>query len=487
MPHSHSATKINSEVLLTIWSIALVGLFVFGSWYFSLNLFWLYLLCLAPVGIAILKYPAIGAYVIVFCTLVFERWFTLQSIPWGDQLIKFYPLDLIIVFWLVAVVIRLLAGEQKPVWPNRKLVWGLGIFFAVVLLNFIRAIFAKEIDLALAFSTVKNFALYGVIYWLMINSLLNREQWRRFCGALLAGGLALCYFVVYGFLTGRGLWIEYVPLSTWGTRLLGGPHSFYLLILIILLISWLVGSERRFSRQDYLYLALLLVFGLGLVGSLQRHLWLALPLGLGVTLWFYRPAERWRFLRLAGLGVMAVVFILALSFWLASWESSNFLLGSDIIKSLQLRVVSFFNSAVEDSSAYWRVRSWQQAWEWFKTNPLFGVGLGRLLNFQVDDVKHYIPMRDLHNDFVSVAVQMGLAGILAFLFMLLQIGRSFLAVYRRLPTADRLVYTGFFSLVVVFFFVANFGVYLDLNLYVVWLWLFLGSLTVIERLNGLKG
>ncbi|MFA5358307.1 MAG: O-antigen ligase family protein [Patescibacteria group bacterium] len=473
--------KFSKEFVFTAIAILAISLFTVVSIFWSFNLL-LYVFCFAIAGLAILKFPQVGVYAIIFCTMVFERWFTLQSLVWADQAIKFYPLDLIIVFTVISLFLHWKVG-QRFVFAGKGLRWALWLWLAVITGSFIRSFSEVSADFSSSFSTFKNFAVYFVVYLLLVNIIKNKEQFDRMIKVMISAGVILVYFIVYGLVSGQGIWVEYVPLSTPGTRLLGGPHSFYLTALIIILIN-ILAFRSKWTKTEYFYLTLLGVFFVGLLASLQRHLWLALILGLAITFFYYQAEQRKKFFQMIGFGLLVLLFVALLSFWLYSWQTTNFLTDAELTHSLQFRLFSFFTAESQDSSAMWRLASWQSAWQVFSANPLWGIGFGKRLNFDISGLEYNIEMRDLHNDFVGMAVQMGFFGILIILSLFYGLWRFFKNHYRKMLPEYKGHLLTFFTLAIMFLWSANFGIYFDINMLVVFFWVFLGSMVAVSRVGG---
>ena len=473
--------KLAPEAILSIFAITLVSIFVLVNFFLPFN--WLvYLLCLGAAGLIIFQAPEVGLYTIIFCTIIFERWFTLQSIEWSAGIIKLYPLDLIIIFTLLSFLAYWAVKRVPIIWRDKGLGWSLWLWVGVLAVYLLASLANGTADQALAFSTFKNFALYFVVYLLVINIIKTKEQFKRLINTFLAAGIGLIYFIFYGFISGQGMWSEFVPLSTTGTRFLAGPHSFYVAIMIILLGNILVWRYRR-SLQDYAILALVAVFVLGIVGSLQRHLWLAIILAVAILLYFYRPKHRRQFFHLLAIGIVILMIVVMVSLWFYSWNIDNNLINSELLESAKFRFFSIFTSTSVDSSALWRLASWHQAWQVFSDNWLVGTGLGHTLAFEISEMEFDIEMRELHNDFIGVAVQLGLVGIFLVLNIFYRLVRKFLTAYKNLSSKYRVYFLTFFVLCIMFLWSANFGTYFDTNMLVVFFWIFLGGMTVSGRLG----
>jgi O-antigen ligase len=172
------------------------------------------------------------------------------------------------------------------------------------------------------------------------------------------------------------------------------------------------------------------------------------------------------------------------SFWFYSWQANNFLLDSDILQAIKSRFLPVVSQGQMDSSTVWRLSSWSRAWELFKDNWWAGVGLGKMLTFEIADMEVTVEMRQLHNDFIALAVQLGIWGILVVIYLISSIIRAFLLYYRQINESYRLYFLTFFIWVLIFLWSANFGVYFDLNTLVIFFWLALGGMAVSQKLGS---
>jgi len=459
--------QVSSESVAAAVAIFFVsGLMI---WQLLFGFSWaVYLACLGVAGLLTVITPVVGLYTVVICTMLFERWFTLQPLQIGQQLVKLYPLDIILVCMAIGIAGQWLAGKRR-VWRDDLFSWTLWLFVAVVTVQFIRAWFDPTANITLAFSTFKNYALYAVVYWLALIVIRTPVQYRRFIQSFFVAGIGLLFFVGYGLITGHGLWAEYVPLSTPGARLLGGPHSFYLAIVILMLSHWLVSQKRSWAELAP-SLMLLLLWVVGLLASLQRHLWLAVVAAAGVLIWQYRSSQRQALRQVIGAGLFVCAIIVTGVFWVSSWHLTNLLLDADIVRSLQFRLLALVGSG-GDSSTVWRIASWFAAWQAWQGHWLFGTGLGKLLHVVIGDQEFNVEMRELHNGFIGLTLQLGLVGIGAAIIMFGQWLRQLWQRLSRSSIAARHQLLLFVGPTVLFLVAANFGTYLDINLLVIFWWL----------------
>ncbi len=470
--------KFPFEALLSISAVALASLFILLSFVIPFSLP-LYLVLIGGAALISLRSPLAGLVTIIFCTIVFERFFTLAPLEIGDQIIKLYPLDVMLLASLLGVIGQWLTGQQRPIIRDGLFGAGIWLLPLAAVAWFLWSISQPAADLELAFSALKHLALYAAVFFLAINAIRTPHHLRQAIGATVVACMIVVGFALYGFATGQGLWTEFVPLSTPGSRIIGGPHSLYLALFFTFGIHWLV-SQSRWRLWHWLLVIILLAAGIALLGSLQRHLWLAVIAAIGFLLTQYQPNQRQVVWRLVGGGVLLAALAVTASFWLSSWQIGNFLLDSDLLYSLRFRFISFIHSA-GDSSAVWRVAAWHRAWELWQANWLAGIGFGQLMTFSIGENDFAVPVREVHNSFIAIIVQMGLAGLISLLALLVSGLRAYRQGLRQLRGRWQQALIGFAGLVLLFLVAANFGTYFSINLLVIFFWLCLAGMSLSYR------
>jgi hypothetical protein len=222
-------------------------------------------------------FPRAGFAAAMVTTILFERFFALSPMIIGDVVYKLYPLDIILAsVFLSALLVFLYEGKTFFRFRfSDRFLFG---FFVLVTGIFLATVFGwNDTSLAIAFSTWKNYVFYGLTVFFLGGMLRKKEDFVSFGKLFLVGTAFATIFLLIGILRGEGLWTEYTPLSTSGTRFLAFPHAFYfslaLLVLLLPLPLWL----NKASRQKQFFMSLFsAVLVCGILGSLMRHLWLGL-------------------------------------------------------------------------------------------------------------------------------------------------------------------------------------------------------------------
>lgn len=459
-------------VALVIMSVFMLYTILVGS---SLPL---YAAVIFLTGWFVFYYPEVGIIVALVSTLWFERYFTLAPLLIGGTAYKLYPLDVILILVGASLLWHYYSG-QRP-WPDkprfRRLDGAIILFGIVCIFGLARALF-KFIDPALAFGTFKNYWLYAIMYLYVVCIFDNAESWARLTRWLLAGGLGVLIFLIYGLASGHGLWTEYEPLSTVGVRLLAQSHAFYLLLFgIWLMAEWLWPKILKTRRARAWIPWLLGLAALGLGVSLQRHLWLAAA--ALVVLWLiFLPASQRRVLA-ALLGRLAVVIgAFALVYvWIFILLFGR--LPSTVLRGAQVareRVSVALVLKQEDSSSRWRLSAWRAGLGFWVRNPVFGTGLGQEIVGYDQTHQFTVAARELHNNYLGILIQLGIVGlgVVAYWFF------GLLRLLARLwPAAvgDRSSFIFIWgSVALVMMMVFSVSIYWDTNFFVIWWWLALAA------------
>ncbi|MDP2837779.1 MAG: O-antigen ligase family protein [Candidatus Moranbacteria bacterium] len=469
--HPFSSSHKTEAVVLTFLLIFLgVNAFFNATFGFSLPL---YLGTVPLSALLAFFFPRAGFMAALLVTLVFERFFTLQPLIIGDIAYKLYPLDVILVACFLSCVLLFLQ-KGRTFFRFRGIDTWLLFFFLFVSGLFALALFDTTVSLSVAFSTWKHYVFYGWIVWLVAGMLRTRADLVAFLRLFFWGLGIVSIFLVIGIMRGEGLWTEFTPLSTAGTRFLAFPHAFYfslgLLIILLALPLWWNQVKRR---QSWLVLAGSVVLGLGVLGSLMRHLWLGISgtvaMALLVSPFLFGKA----LLRYSVRFIFPVVMFVTLStLWvfLAPESQVAGLLGHGMAV-VKERVFSIGNQ--NDESLAWRGAVWSSTLQRFQEHPWFGIGFGVSVPVEMGGYRQYIEVRNMHNSWLALLIQTGVAGTVLFFGFL---GSLFLALFR-LAHLDAFLSQVRFVLVGLLFFqglVFFSQPYLETNLLGLFFWTTLG-------------
>jgi len=430
----------NTEIITAFFVIAAVSLFIFSNFLVGFNLP-LYLFAMGFGFFVAVLFPRSGVYAIVFLTFVFERFFTLAPVYWNRTEYKIYPLDILFIGVLIGTLVDV--GRLQKV--KFRVVDGLiAIFFLASAVYFFASISFFSTDAAVAFSTFKNYAFYGLFYFAIIFLFNDKEKLSWLFKFMLAGSVLITIFIFIGIWRGEGLWTEFTPLSTPGVRILAFPHAFYLSMAVLISLAMLstkdktakntAGKSRYYlvgcknSREIFLgnrswLLMLVLIWLVGIVGSLMRHLWISLFISV-FFLYFLLSKENQSRLKKIFFHyfLMVLVLLVVLAYLSFLFPHSNLAKTfSSIVGITGKRFVSTTQIS-SDESLNWRRLVWQSTWKEFQHSLVFGLGYGKKVSVEIGTkYRDFVEIRNIHNSLLTIFIQMGiwsLALILAVFWLL---------------------------------------------------------------------
>lgn len=474
-------TEAKQELFWGLLAISAMSVFVLATLFFEQSLV-LYFFALVLVFLSTVMHPAAGLYCILLCTMWFERHFTLVPLEINAVVYKIYPLDFCILFIFLSVGARFIEGKYK--WKQQPLDWFILIFGAVCSLGFMSA-YWRQLNMALAFGTYKNYFIYAIVYFLAVVILNNKAEWIKLARWLIFGGVGVFFFLFYGLVVGKGLWSEYTPLSTAGERLIAGTHVFYLMIFFFLLLACYLYCQEKLGTHWWKKILLIIgmaLCGVALVVSLVRHLWIAMA--FIIIFWLiFLPGIKLRLKYLIAItltGVLTVIMLFGYTHIGKIIHQSKTSTEETPMTIVDTSGVLAERVAVEqvaegsDSSFHWRMVVWRTGYTAWLAHPFLGLGLGYEISGEVYDWPFHIALREIHNDYLAILYQLGMIGFIAVAEWFVYLWYRFFKERTNILSAanDQAgLFFGFWSVVVLFMVGFVISIYWDINLFVIWWWL----------------
>jgi len=244
------------------------------------------------------------------------------------------------------------------------------------------------------------------------------ERWRVWSRALLAGAAAIAlWFVV----------VEHLPWDLADKTLVEqrGPWSTHLVLLlpVLLALSW--PAPWGEGRAAWVHAIALAAFLAAAWATGNRVMWLALAVQLGVVIALARRSPL--ALKPGTARALAVVAVLAtvLAFAASLLEHNERFFGPD---------APLATSFERDL----RPRIWSAAIEQVKQAPWLGHGYGREIvsgAFSPLTPPKYPELRHAHNVFLDATIELGVAGLVALVALLVALAREHRACLARADTA----------------------------------------------------
>lgn len=357
----------------------------------------LYLSAMAAFLLSLFWKPQVGLYFLVPLLPLQTIRYRIMDLPLGNKLI-----DLLLLGVILGAVFK--SGFRIEKTPMNRLLLLFGIFCYAQLW---RGAFYLNLDLPLSigdprFSNWKNYMVMFVIFAVVVNVIKDVKQIK-----ILVLLMCLSVFAVdkgyYGTMSGRDLSHFSYEVRD------GGPLGYAG-----------VNGVATFEAEFMLFL-------LGMAAFQKRA---GLKLAIWLLIIFSGYCLLFSFSREAYAGILAGVFLLGLlkqrwmlvglAVFLFSWQAM-------VPTAVQERVLMTYDKEDQqlDTSAQDRVELWNDAMGMFRQNPIVGEG------FDTYRFQHRVSIyTDTHNYFLKVLVEMGIAGLLFFLFILGKAARLGLKLWR---------------------------------------------------------
>lgn len=460
--------EVSNDLISAVFVFFSIGAFVLVEFLFGFNLV-LWVISMLIGAMLCIAYPRAGLYALILLTVIFERFFTLSAVVLGRNEIKLYPIDILLVAVIIGTLFSILQGKIAYRWRKTD-------FFMVVFVLLIMGYLAASLLLArsipsVAFSSAKQYGFYSLFYFVTAALISSKKQLKELGAVVFLGGIAIIWFIAYGIFNGQGLWSEFTPLSTEGVRTLAFPHGYYLCMTFIVGLVYLAHKRTVFSQS----LAVLLVlWAIGIFGSMMRHLWVSLLFATSALSIFFARDNR---NRLRAYGKKYILVLLFSSVFVL--YSVSLFPGSSLHTSMMHtagalggRATSLVNAS-EDESFAWRSAVWQQASKAYLQSPVLGIGFGKIVPVEIGSYHDFVEVRNMHNSFLAILVQMGLLGSLIF-FCIIAITVSSIVQKNILDTDFRIgAYAGI-SILIFQITAFLFQPYLETNLLGIFFWINLG-------------
>jgi O-antigen ligase len=311
----------------------------------------------------------------------------------------------------------------------------------------------------------------------MLEEIKNRNQlYRLFAVVVVAAVLGLLrglyYFIVINPPIDISIEIIYMGLS----RLRNS--AVFALIMFIFSVAMVTILPR--GRRRSIFVVLTLFFMAMVMLAFARSLWLAAIFGLAFLFLVSWTKQKANFMKLILIGIVALSLYIAIAM---SVPTDNPLYKS--VYAIEKRYQSVF-TAREEPSIMTRGSEWDAAKRKALGHPVLGNGLGtEITYFRYDTwlgTQTWNTTRYIHNAYLLIFLNMGLAGLLSFLWLTLALMRYGLKVYWSLEQGeDKAVALGVASGFATLMVASLAGPFLVSPVVTMWLGFFAGALIIIDR------
>lgn len=238
-----------------------------------------------------------------------------------------------------------------------------------------------------------------LLFFLIVNNIKEQKQVEKVLTILITVSTLVGIYAIYQHYSGMDLYRNrlleprgevFLSLGFFDHHLtFGGYYMLAFLLAFVILLS-----PKRTGILKILDFLAPVVLGLALVFSYARSGWLGAVLGV-LTFGFFRGRKFFLRVILGVLLLLLIIYIIEPTSW-------------DRIKEISLS---------KDQAQSTRIRLWQTSINMIKDKPIWGIGLGNFGKL-FDKYKAegtYDTICHPHNDYLNVAVNSGLLGLLAYL------------------------------------------------------------------------
>lgn len=322
-----------------------------------------------------------------------------------------------------------------------------------------------------------NAIMYYGLCFIMLEEIRNKKElYRLFVLVVIAAvfGLlrGLYHLIVVNPPVDIGIEIIYKGLS----RL--RDASVFALIMFILSVAMVAILPKGKRRAVFMLLSLF--FAAMQILSFARSLWVAAVFGLAFLFFVSLAKQKTNFVKLISISIIALSIYISIAM---SVPVDNPLHKS--IYALEKRYESAF-TAKEEPSIMTRGSEWAEAKRRALQYPFLGNGLGTEFTYFRYDVWLGTPRWDttryIHNAYLFIFLNMGLMGLLSFLWFCFSFIRYGLKIYGSLEQGmDKALALGITSSFASLMVVSLAGPFLISPIATMWLGFFVGALIIIDR------
>ncbi|MFN2277776.1 MAG: O-antigen ligase family protein [Candidatus Promineifilaceae bacterium] len=400
-----------------------------ASFFYITPSFFIFILALALLFVLIYLRPAWGLALVAF---TFPFYVPQVTKPIFNY--RFSPVELFMLLTFGAFALRCLldwanrraGGEATPGSgrPWHRADYAVLVFTIVATIS----LFFTE-RLGVATNEWRLVVIEPALFYLVIRALKpqENEMW-VILDAFVLGGLVVALIGLWQYVTGQNLITAEAGLMRLRS-IYGSPNNVALYLgrmMPLLAAMALLGGAT--PRRRWAYTLAILPIGLAFLLTFSRGgLLLGLPAGLLVVFWIWQRRRG----RSAWPWVLAVILLAALVLLLLSQVpqlAGRFDLGG--------------------TTGVFRVNLWRSSLEMIRENPLFGVGLDNFLyayrgRYILDGAWQEPNLNHPHNIFLDFATRLGIAGLLAGLWLFYALARTLYSDLKTTPQRWLPVVAGF--------------------------------------------
>lgn len=265
-------------------------------------------------------------------------------------------------------------------------------------------------------------ASFFTIYLLVFDFIRSGKIKLKFIQkTLLASAIIPSIFGFWQIFTETGFKDEAGFTRIYGSFAHPNAFSYFLVIILTLLIYFFIIAESRKAKRWYLS-SILLGITL-LVFTYSRGAWLAF---LIILLLFGLLKYR----KLLFKSLIIVVLSTLLLWGIDNFFQKNYNFSPLLNFAPSRRLIETF-SLQPYTSSFWRIELWQEMIDVFWKRPILGHGLGSFEEEALKQRGFYAGSLEAHNDFLHLSVELGIIGLVSYILLILIVLKNIIKIYRK--------------------------------------------------------
>jgi len=373
------------------------------------------------------------------------------------------------VFWTVS---QGMDGQVRTAAISSPIAIPLFSFFVITIIACIIGILRGR-EFAHWGSDLNAISYYGLCFLMLDLVKEKRNMYRLFVLMLIS----MIFGIIYGIYTGL---FESSPGLRIGAHIYPRLHpaSETGLTLLIILTALAIGLKGGIKKLSFA--GLIILFSIMQLLSFVRSRWIAIICGISCLFFAFLPNRKRAFTKLIVVLVvlLSLYLLLALSF---PQENVLFRWGSGIASRYNSIFIAWNEPSLSSRRSEWNV-----AWEKALRRPFFGNGLGTQITFFRDDKWFGTPTwhttRYIHNAPLFVFLNMGLIGLITFLWFFSSVVSYGFRLYKTLNNNfDRLFAVGISCALITLMVASLAGLLFTSPVMTMWVGFFAGSLIILDR------
>lgn len=340
---------------------------------------------------------------LIFSTKVFNV-FTLPKLAFFRALVF-----LMLVAWIIKII-----EEKKKDFYKIKFAIPIAVFLFIYILSVILGIdpYRSFWGLDMQMDGFYSFIFYILFFFLAATHIKNLNQLKRMATFIIYSSLLVSLYAIMqhfnsDFITNWSTNVQKRAISTIGNPLHLGR---YLLMVMPLTLAWIFFQRKM--KEKYIFIFILAMQVLAVLFTLSRSVWLTALVTFFVFFFLLALQNKKKAI---WLGLIAFVVLLAVSLsFIFTNKDADFVQNNVYLN----RFVSTFSK--NNISAVNRLIVFQTAFEGIKEKPIIGHGPAVFFyvfnkNYQPELMKYDLQdYQSSHNQFLDLAVAHGILGFIAF-------------------------------------------------------------------------